>query len=122
MAVRLTGVAVFALLALPAAAQGLPDPTRPPAAILAATSGGSVAAPAAPRLTSVILPRSGARPAAIIDGTRVELGHRLDDARLVAIDEDAVLLEGPNGRLKLWLTPDARKHPAKPDRGNKRKK
>jgi MSHA biogenesis protein MshK len=89
-----------------AAAQGLPDPTRPPAALESAPA--AMAAPAASGLQSV-LRRQGMKPAAVIHGTYVELGGQVGDARLVAVGEDSVTLQSDSGRETLWLTPGIEK-------------
>lgn len=102
------------LLSLPllalcgAAAAQLADPTRPPAAV------GAPAEPAADTpaktagLQSVILRKDG-KPAALINGEVVELGGMIGEAKVVRIDEDAVLLRGPQGDETLRLTPGAEK-------------
>lgn len=87
-------------------AQGLPDPTRPPAA-LAAGEAENARAREAPVLQSVLV--SPGRRAALISGTWVSLGGRYGDARVVAIDEAAVTLQGPEGRRELRLFPEVEK-------------
>lgn len=110
MTMRLVPV-VLASLALtsPVQADDLPDPTRPPAALL------DTAVPATPtdalRLQSVLL-GTGRTPAAVISGELVLLGGRVRDARLVRITERSAVLRGPHGETTLSLTPDARKEGA----------
>lgn len=93
------------LTALPAVAQPIDDPTRPPAGI---AGDGSAAAAGGLGLTSVLLPKKG-RAAAVIDGQLVELGGTVRGARVVAITEGSVVLAGPEGRERLYLTPDVEK-------------
>lgn len=88
----------------------LADPTRPPTDMLAppATAGGEAPAPAASGLQSILLRKEG-RPAALINGSVVELGGMVGESRLVKIDEDSVVLLGPQGRETLRLIPAAEK-------------
>ena len=101
----LAGVLV-ALAGLPAAAsaQGLPDPTRPPAALQAPSD--TPAQPAALQLQSV-LTGSGRTPAAVISGKLVLLGGRVGDATLVRVSERAAVLRAPRGETTLPLMPPA---------------
>lgn len=98
-----------AVLPLVAVAQGLPDPTRPPAQLEAVTT---AAAPLAASGLQSVIRRQGQKPAAVIHGTYVELGGLVGDARLVAVGEDSVTLQGEGGRETLWLTPGIEKRPA----------
>jgi len=90
----------------------LPDPTRPPADVIAPVpvegEGEAAAQEAGSGLQSVILRKVG-RPAALINGQVVELGSKLGDARLVRVEEDFVVLVGPQGRETLRLTPEVDK-------------
>lgn len=90
------------MLPICALAEELPDPTRPPAAIMAPSAAGTIEAPAT-GLQSVII--SGHRRAAIIDGETVELGGEHGEARLVEVNESSVVLKGPQGRQVLTLFP-----------------
>lgn len=63
-------------------------------------------------LQSVIL-RKGGKPAALINGTVVELGGRVGESRLVKVSEDHVVLRGPQGDETLRLTPAAEKKPVR---------
>ena len=92
------------LLALPAVAQPIDDPTRPPAGI----GPDGTAAAGGLGLTSVYLPKAG-RAAAVIDGQLVSLGGTVRGAKLIAVSEDSVVLAGPEGRERLYLTPDVDK-------------
>ncbi|MDO9600846.1 MAG: hypothetical protein Q7J02_00880 [Rhodocyclaceae bacterium] len=99
--------ALFLALAGAAHAQ-LADPTRPPAAL------GGVGDPAGAAvfefsgLQSVIL-RKGGKPAALINGSVVELGGKVGEARLIRVNEDSVVLRGPQGDETLRLIPAAEK-------------
>jgi MSHA biogenesis protein MshK len=90
------------LLAGAAAAQSAPlsDPTRPPSA---AEPVGEAAAPAGPRLQSVLI--SPARRVAVIDGRTVGLGGKFGAATLEAVTESAVVLKYPDRRETLRLNP-----------------
>jgi len=108
----------------------LPDPTRPPNAVLRAMSArqGGVpaamnAAPAAqpasappsgasapeparrvPRLTSVRL-SAELGSVALLDGRLVGVGDRVGESTVVMIDDDGVVLRGTKGLQRLSLTP-----------------
>ena len=106
------------LLALPGAGAAgrahaqdaaLPDPTRPPAAMLPAATGAPAVAEDALRLQSVII--SEERRGAIIGGEYVALGGRVGDARLTRVEPSGVVLRGPGGEVALPLFPAARKRP-----------
>lgn len=87
--------------ALPAAAaEILPDPTRPPPEI-----GRPAAAEQAEGsgLQSVII--APGRRAAIINGQTVELGGKYENARLIEVTERGVVLRGPQGLQVLELFP-----------------
>lgn len=101
-----TWLACLGTLAIPAMAQGLIDPTQPPAAL---DSMGSAGADAAPSGLQTIIRRAGARPGALISGQYVELGGMVGEARLVKVGEDRVELQGPAGREVMFLTPSIEK-------------
>jgi MSHA biogenesis protein MshK len=100
--------------AFPLLAQELPDPTRPPPALMAGASD-NTRARETPVLQSVLV--SPGRRAALIDGTWVSLGGRYADARVVAIDEAAVILQGPEGKRELRLFPEVVKRLAEKEEG-----
>jgi MSHA biogenesis protein MshK len=86
-----------------AQAQGLRDPTRPPAQLL---SGGAdaPAASGAPQLQSVLIGRApGGRRVAVIDGETVRLGESFRGARLVRMTQDEVELARGRERQVLKL-------------------
>lgn len=84
----------------------LDDPTRPPAGVVGPDGNASTAGSVG--LTSVMLPKKG-KAAAVIDGQVVEIGGKVRDARLVRVSETSVVLEGPDGIERLYLTPDVEK-------------
>lgn len=139
-ACRLQKTAAHAALALAAllfgafaAAQTLPDPTRPPAGFVdpadlkagAAAGGINGGAhgddPATPGLVlqSVLLPEQG-RPVAVISGHYLPLGAKLGQWELMAVNERQVVLQQGGERRVLQLTPQVTKTmarspaPAKP--------
>lgn len=103
------GLAMLAATVV-AHAQGLADPTRPPAAVdsPAPAAGGS----GAPTGLQTIIRRAGAKPAAVINGEYVVLGGRVGDARVVKIGEDSVTLKSAAGLETLKLMPGVEKSSA----------
>ena len=109
MATGLRMLLAALLLSAPqiAAAEPLPDPTRP--AIDLNSSGASDAADfvpddAVPRgLQSTII--SPKYRAAIINGETVNLGGKYGDSRLVEVRENSVVLQNAQGRRVLELFP-----------------
>lgn len=99
---------VLALSALPAAAQALPDPTRP-----AAGEHVAAGAPAARAsvLQSVLV--SEGRRVAVIDGQLVPIGGRVGAYRLVSVEPTSVVLQGPGGSRTLRLLDGIGKLPVK---------
>lgn len=102
---RQAAAALLFLAAAPLFAQTLPDPTRPPAWENAGAAGEG-----APVLQSVMI--SPKRRAALISGQVVELGGRFGDARLVAVNENGVVLRSDAGSEELKLFPAVQKRPA----------
>lgn len=81
----------LALAHLPASAQALLDPTRPPAGI--GQAAGDAAVSSGPRLQSILIsPRAGGRHVAIIDGDTVRLGDTWKGARVAAMSRNEVVL------------------------------
>jgi MSHA biogenesis protein MshK len=97
-AAKAASALLFLLLAAGAQAQALQDPTRPPAAAMAAVAGPAAQAQAAsgPRLQSILVAREpGGRHLAVIDGETVRLGEQFQGARVVRIgDDDVELVRG----------------------------
>ncbi len=88
--VQLAVLLLSGLSAIAVAAQGMLDPTRPPAALAGSAD---VRAPGGPVLQSVML--SPGRKVAVISGEMVALGGRYGAARLVRLTEsEAVLKDG----------------------------
>jgi len=91
----LTALAALATLALaqfPASAQGLIDPTRPPAGLGQVDS--TAATDGVPRLQSVLIsPKAGGRHVAVIDGETVRLGDTFKGARVTRMTPGEVVLE-----------------------------
>lgn len=93
-----------------ASAQALQDPTRPPAALMAAQGGAAQAAAApanrAPQLQSVLISRQpGGRHVAVIDGETLRLGDTYKGARVARIEQNEVELV--RGRTRQVLTLNA---------------
>ena len=93
---------------LPAAAQALRDPTRPPAAMLQGAGERAASAPAAsePKLQSVLISRQpGGRHVAVIDGETVRLGETVRGMRVTRMTANEVELV--RGRERRVLKLDA---------------
>jgi MSHA biogenesis protein MshK len=112
MAERLMRSLTFLVLlaALPAVAQGLADPTRPPSGATLSTSAPAAAA-AGPRLQSVLI--SPGRKLAIIDGETIALGGNVGDATLVQVTETGVTLRRGAELTRLELYPDVMRNPGR---------
>lgn len=105
------GAAIFCVLmlaGLPVRAEDLPDPTRPPAGILAPAAR-SAADNLSAGLHTVII--SDSRRAAIIDGQTVELGEEHRGARLVEVNESGVVMQRAQSKQVLPLFPGVRINP-----------
>lgn len=100
--------ALLALASHVAAAQALPDPTRPPEGVRAVASPG--AAPEQLVLQSVVI--AGARRSALINGQVVSVGTRLGGARVERIGEAEVELTRDGRRETLRLFPAVDKRAA----------
>ncbi len=89
-------------------AEGAPDPTRPPAALLTEPVGAVPgAAPASSKLQSVLI--SAGRKSAIIGGQLVHVGDKYGDARVTRITESGVVLKTGSATETLKLFPDVEK-------------
>ncbi|MDK9703714.1 MAG: hypothetical protein OEL20_11295 [Sulfuritalea sp.] len=95
-----------------AALAQVPDPMRPPDALLAPAAAGGVAAAAENRVHTVIL-RPDGRSGAVINGQHVLVGDRLGGKRVLKIGESEVVLQGESGREIIKVTPAIEKVPAK---------
>lgn len=109
---------LLALLSGLAAAEALPDPTRPPGGAAGEFQAGEGIEGAVPRLQSVFLPQQG-KPAAIIDGRMVRLGDKIGDGRLTRLSEIEAVIVGAQGIQRLRLTPEAEKVTV-PEKGDKK--
>jgi MSHA biogenesis protein MshK len=102
----LVAASLFALQPL-GHAQGLQDPTRPPAQ-LDARAGSAGAAANGPQLQSVLIaPGAGGRRVAVIDGETVRLGEAFRGARVARMTQDEVELVRGRERQVLKLEPSA---------------
>lgn len=108
MAGRLIPALLLMLLASGVAQAQNADPTRPAIEAGTVATGGTAPPGAAAGLQSIIQRRHG-RSAALINGTVVELGGKVGDARLVKIGDDHVVLRGALGSETLRLTPGVEK-------------
>lgn len=95
-------------------AQGA-DPTRPAIDTVVGIPAGAAAAVTAGSLQSIIQRKNG-KPAALINGTVVELGGKVGEARLVKIGDDFVVLRGAMGNEILRLTPGLEKKVVKKEK------
>jgi hypothetical protein len=109
---RLLSVLFAGSVGAAAAFAQVPDPTRPPDALLAPAAEGGVAAPVETGVQTVIL-RRGGKSGAVINGQYVVVGDKLGDKRVLKISESEVVLEGESGREVIKATPAIEKVPAK---------
>lgn len=85
-------------------AEDLPDPTRPPAAVISPSDASEIGALKPAGLQSVIISKN--RSAAIIGGQTVELGGKYGDVRLIEVSATGVILQGAQGKQVMTLFPD----------------
>ena len=98
-----TVLACLALCQLPAVAQPLQDPTRPPAGMDRIALDPAVQANV-PRLQSVLIaPHAGGRHVAVIDGETLRLGEFYKGARITSIKPGEVILMRGNARQVLRM-------------------
>ena len=105
--------------AVPVLAQ-VPDPTRPPGALMAPETPGGVVAPVESGVQTVIVRPKG-KSAAVINGQYVEVGGKLGDKKVVRISESEVVLQGEGGREVMKVTPDIEKQPIRKTAETKRR-
>jgi len=111
--------------AAPVAAQSaLGDPMRPPSAAAAAPATPASATPGGYSLQTIVLQPNG-KALAVINGETVALGGSIGSARLVKLSDSEAVLQGPQGREVLKLTPAAGKRasvalPPRPQAEDKR--
>ena len=99
----------FAIAAVQAHAQGLVDPTRPPASL--GKPGAGEETPAGSQLQSVLI--SSGRRLAVINGDTVALGGMVGEARVVKITETEVVLKKGEETEVLKMYPGIDKRPVK---------
>lgn len=106
---------LLAACCLPASAQALRDPTRPPAFLMPGGAGARAAAPAAsgPQLQSILIGRQpGGRHVAVIDGETVSLGGSYKGARVTRMTPNEVELVRGSERRVLKLNAPSGAMPA----------
>ena len=103
-------LAAGSLLAVPAHAQSLADPTRPPNVAPAGAGNAQPAAGSSQRLESILI--SPNRKLAVIDGRTVTLGSKVDEATVVQIAETRVTLRQGAELKMLELYPGIERKPA----------
>jgi len=107
MAVRAL-VMLVAAFVLPAQAETLVDPTRPPPSVSPGDAhGANPAAQSGPVLQSILI--SPVRTVAIISGQTVRVGDRIGDAQVAKITENEVILRSGKGLQTLKLFPSVEK-------------
>lgn len=99
---------MLAMACASAAAQALPDPTRPPAALWAPADA-APAAPSRPQLQSVLISnKPGGRRVAVIDGQVVRVGSKVGGAVVTEIRDTAVLLRRGKSQETFTLYPSSK--------------
>ena len=112
--VALVASFAVALVAAPATAAELADPTRPP--FFAARGAAMPGVPRAERLVLSSVLISPGRRVAVINGRRVRVGSRVDGATVVAIDRRYVRLERSGTPVELFLKTPSIKTKRSPDK------
>lgn len=107
--IRLAGFSMAVCLPLFVLAQGLPDPTRPPASLGVVESASAVASTSGPELQSILI--SPTRRIAIINGQHLRQGDKFGEARVTRISESEVVLRNGSESQVLKLFPEIEKHP-----------
>jgi MSHA biogenesis protein MshK len=106
---RMALLGALCVLASAVHAQGLPDPTRPPASLQrGAAAGAGATAPLAnlPQLQSILIGREpGGRHVAVIDGQTLRLGEHYKGAVLTRVTDTEVELRQGAKRQVLTLYP-----------------
>ena len=101
---RMLALALMLAAGVPARAQALQDPTRPPAAVAAGFGADKAAGQAGPQLQTVLIGRgAGGRHLAVIDGETVRIGDAFHGARVAAIRDNEVVLARGRARQVLRL-------------------
>lgn len=95
------------LLALAGAGSAMaqvPDPTRPPDALLAPGPAGGPPVSVDSGVQTVIL-RPGGKSAAVVNGQYIVVGEMVGDKRVIKITESEVVLKGESGREIIKVMP-----------------
>jgi len=95
-------LSLFVVLSLPAAAEVLTDPTRPPTNWEPKPTAGQSQTPAAPRLTSVLV--SAARRVAVIDGVTLAEGQSANGVTVVRVARGWVDANVRGAQVRLTLS------------------
>lgn len=103
-------LSILPVLANPASGQ-VPDPTRPPVAMIEPERGTTAAAVEHGVQTVVVRP--GGKSVAVINGKTVVVGDTVGDKRVLKIGEGEVVLQGGGGREVIRLIPAIEKVPAR---------
>lgn len=90
------------VLAAMAQAENLPDPTKPPVGYAQGAAAGS-----GPVLQSILI--SPTRRVAVISGKTLHVGESFDDAKVVSISDNEVVMKSGGGKQVLRLYPILRK-------------
>ena len=108
---RLLGLLLAGTAGADFALAQLPDPTRPPAAMMATEANTGAAVAVESGVQTVIL-RPGGKSAAVINGKYVQVGAMIGDKQVLKISENEVVLKGASGREVIKVTPAIEKLPA----------
>jgi len=103
MAARLMLWALVALLATPAAAAALPDPTALPKFWASPDAAGSNEAGSHEAAALAWVRVNGRHSIAWYNGTTVKVGDSVEGGRVAAIHEDHIVLSGKGGRRAVYL-------------------
>ncbi len=107
---RIGAISMLAALAGAAMAQGMKDPTRPPAQFMDPADAAQAAMPTDSGLQTI--KRTGKRYLALLNGEWVKPGDRSGEAVVVKIEEHAVVLQYPDGRREtIGMYPDVELRP-----------
>lgn len=115
--IRGAAACAFLMIVVPATAQALVDPTRPPASLGTEPANSGQASQSGPVLQSVLI--SPRRKEAIISGQTVKLGDKVGEAKVVRIAEDEVVLRSGKELQTLKLFPNIEKRSTHSRAGSK---
>jgi hypothetical protein len=107
---RFCVIALLAVLPVLSMAQGMKDPTRPPAQFLDPAYETQDASPPDSGLQTI--KRTGKRYLALLNGEWIKPGDKAGEAVVVKIEEHAVVLSYPDGRREtIGMYPDVEMRP-----------